>query len=94
MQSFSLVQQVALDCLKISKWIYARCAIYLVLCYILELRASRSHEKRVQLGRGSCCGSSVGNSISPDDDGCVMNFSDLVLTALFLVPPISDVAND
>ena len=37
---------------------------------------------------------STGNSISPDDDGCVMNFSDLVLTALFLVPPISDVANE
>ena len=58
--------------------------------------ASRSHEKRVQLSRGSCCGSSAGNSISPDErkDGGVMNFSDLVLTALFLVPPVSDVANE
>ena len=61
------------------------------------LRASRSHEKGVQIGYGRSCASSAGNSISPDerkDGGGVMNFSDIVLTALFLVPPVSDVANE
>ena len=60
------------------------------------LRASRRHERRVQRLAATVAASadSTGNSISHDDDGCVMNFSDLVLTALFLVPPISDVANE